>query len=122
MNKEQAIQKFWESFDLPAYDESNVPDDAVLPYITYRVATDAIGSIVNLSGSIWYRSTRWKEVSDKKEEIAKFIGEFGFTKIKLDNGYIWITQGTPFAQRMSDPDDMIKRIYINLQAEFLTAY
>ena len=123
MNKEQAIQTFWESFDLPAYDEQTVPDDATMPYITYRVVTDSIGNIVNLSGSIWYRSSRWKEVSDKANEIAKYVGEHGFARYKLDDGYLWLTKGTPFAQRMSDPnDDMIRRIYINLQAEFLTAY
>lgn len=34
-----------------------------------------------------------------------------------------LKRGSPFAQRMSDPnDDMIRRIYINITAEFLTAY
>lgn len=37
MNKAQAIQAFWESFGVPAYEESTVPDDAVMPYITYSM-------------------------------------------------------------------------------------
>ena len=34
-----------------------------------------------------------------------------------------LKRGSPFAQRMSDPnDDMIRSIYINITVEFLTAY
>lgn len=123
MNKEQAIQKLWSSFGIPAYDEQTVPDNAKMPYITYQVATDSIDQIVNLSASIWYRSSSWKDVSNKCDEIARYLAEQGFAKIELDNGYVWFVKGTPFAQRMSDPeDDMIRRIYLNVQAEFLTAY
>ena len=123
MNKAQAIHRFWSGFGIPAYDEQTVPDNAKMPYITYRVVTDSIGNVCNLTGSIWYRSTSWKEVSDKAAEVAKFVAQEGFTKLKLDDGYVWFTNGTPFAQRMSDPaSDMIRRIYLNIQAEFLTAY
>lgn len=123
MNKEQAIHTFWSGFGIPAYDEQTVPDNAKMPYITYRVVTDSIGNVCNLTGSIWYRSTSWKEVSDKAAEVAQAVGQYGFTKLKLDDGYVWFTKGAPFAQRMSDPaSDMIRRIYLNIQAEFLTAY
>lgn len=123
MNKEQAIHTFWSGFGIPAYDEQTVPDNAKMPYITYRVVTDSIGNVCNLIGSIWYRSTSWKEVSDKAAEVAQAVGQYGFTKLKLDDGYVWFTKGAPFAQRMSDPaSDMIRRIYLNVQAEFLTAY
>lgn len=123
VTKEQAIHTFWSSFNIPAYDEQTVPDTATMPYITYRVVTDSIGNVCNLTASIWYRSTSWKEVSDKAAEIAKFVAQEGFTRLKLDDGYVWFTKGVPFAQRMGDPeDDMIRRVYINVQAEFLTAY
>lgn len=124
MDKAQAIQSFWENFGLPAYDEQTVPKDAEMPYITYSVTTDSLDKVVNLSGSVWYRSSRWKEVSQKADEIAQAIGERGFLIKKIDGmGYVWFVKGTPFAQRLSDPDDdMIRRIYINIQAEFLTAY
>ena len=123
MNKEQAIHTFWSGFGIPAYDEQTVPDNAKMPYITYRVVTDSIGNVCNLTGSIWYRSTSWREVSDKAAEVAQAVGQYGFTKLKLDDGYVWFTKGAPFAQRMSDPaSDMIRRIYLNVQAEFLTPY
>ena len=120
MDKAQALYQFWSNF-LPAYDENNVPDDAELPYITYMTATDSLGYVVQLNGSIWYRSTRWDEITKKADEIAEYIG-YGGKVVKLDDGYMWLTKGTPFAQRMRDEDDSIRRIYINIQAEYLTAY
>lgn len=123
MNKEQAIQNFWASFGIPAYDESTVPTDAKMPYITYNVATDSLDNVVNLYASLWYRSSSWAEISNKKDEIEKALGKNGYRIKQLDEGYVWMTKGTPFAQRMGDPeDDMIRRIYMNVQAEFLTAY
>lgn len=122
MTKAQAIDYFWNSFGIKAYDENTVPDKPNFPYITYSVTTDDIGNVVNLSASIWDRSTSWKIISEKVDEISKKIIEMQPPAIALNNGRLYLTKGTPFAQRMSDPDDMIRRIYMNLQAEFLTAY
>ena len=123
MNKDQAIHSFWSSFGLPTYDENSVPDSAEMPYITYSSQTGAMGDTLVLSGSIWYYSSSWEEISLKKEEIARIVGENGFYINHIDNGYLYITRGTPFAQRMSDPgSDLTRRMYINVNAEFLTAY
>lgn len=126
MNKAEALHTFWSSFGLKAYDENTIPTGdklPQLPYITYSTQTDSIGNILALTGSIWYRSSSWKEVEQKAEEVAEKVGKSGYYLCRLDNGYLWITKGTPFSQRMSDPaDDMIRRVYINLHGEFLTAY
>ena len=122
--KEQAIQQFWSGFGLRAYDEMTVPtgDDApALPYITYELITDNIDHPVQMTGSIWYRSTSWTEITAKKDLIAKDIG-YGHKIIKIVGGYLYLTRGTPFAQRMGDDtDDMIRRIVININCEYLTA-
>ena len=40
----------------------------------------------------------------------------------VDGGVLWLKRGTPFAQSMGDEtDDLIKRKYLNITAEFLTA-
>ena len=119
MDKSQAVHNFWSGFSIPAYDENSVPGDAALPYITYSVATDSLGNPVALTGSVWYKSTSWEAASRKADEIAEGIGSHKV--IALDNGYLYLTKGTPFTQRMPDPDDTIKRIYINIMAEYLTA-
>lgn len=125
MNKWQAINEFWNSFDIPAYDQNTVytgENSPQPPYITYEAQTGGIGQVLTLTASIWYRSSSWKEISQKADEIAESIG-VGYGIMDVDGGYLWIVRGQPFAQRMSDPeDDMIRRIYVIVNAEFLTAY
>jgi hypothetical protein len=122
MDKASAIDHFWNGFGIPAYDENTVPDNAPMPRITYNVITDSLGNTVNLSASIWYQGRSWKDVTLKAEEIEKYIGEHGGIVMNLDNGKLWMVKGSPFSQRMSDNDSSIRRIYLNIQAEFLTAY
>lgn len=122
MDKAQAIHEFWSGFDLPAYDESSVPDSARMPYITYNVITDSLDNVLPLHGSLWYRSTAWDEITQKSEEIAEALKSNGYIIKKLDSGYVWLQKGNPFAQRMTDEDEQVRRIYINVTAEFLTAY
>lgn len=122
MNKEQAIHKLWSSFGITAYDENSVPDNAKMPYITYSVSADALDHPVILQANLWYHSTSWEDITKKKDEIARKIGEHGFYSVKLNDGYLWVVQGHPFAQRMDGGNDTTKRIFLNVTAEFLTAY
>lgn len=123
MDKFQALQSFWSSFGLAAYDENTVPTGdrkPPYPYITYSAAVSSLGKPVALSGSLWYYGSSWSAITAKLLEIEAEIGRGGVT-LAIDDGALWIRKGSPFAQRMSDPDDMIRRIYINIEAEFLTA-
>lgn len=120
MNKWQALQSFWESFGIPAYDVNSVPDDATMPYITYVAATAPFENVIPLEGHIWYHSTSWTEISQKADEIAVAVSPHKL--IRIDNKeYIYLAQGSPFAQRVKDENDSVKRIYINIMAEFLSA-
>jgi hypothetical protein len=123
MTKGQAIQEFWESFGLTAYDETTVPDDAPFPYITYQVHTGSIGDVCIVNTSLWYRSYSWKEISEKTEEISEAIAKMYPPSIKINGGRLYITKGAPFAQRMGDAsDDSIRRMLLNVNYEFLTEY
>lgn len=122
MDKEQALHNFWNSFDIPAYDETTVPDEAAFPYITYSVSTDSLDNMVSLHANLWYKSTSWKAITAKAEAIAERVKGNGYELAAFDDGYIYLTGGTPFAQRIADPEADIKRIYINIEAEFLCAY
>ena len=123
MNKAQALHQFWSGFGITAYDETTVPDNAPFPYITYAVETDSIDNVVLMNASLWYKSYSWKDIQEKAEEIAEAIVKMQPPAIELDNGRLYIAKGTPFAQRMSEPSsDSVRRILLNISAEYLTAY
>ena len=121
MTKAAAIYQFWSSFGLTAYEENTVPTDAAFPYITYQLVTDSFDREIQLSASIWYRSESWTAINAKTEEISHKISRGGKI-IACDGGAIWLKRGQPFAQNMRDEsDDLIKRKYLNITAEFMTA-
>ena len=121
MTKAAAIYKFWSGFGLTAYEENTVPDDAKFPYITYQLVTDSFDREIPLTASLWYRSESWTAINAKTEEISQKISRGGKI-ISCDDGAIWMKRGQPFAQNMRDEsDDLIKRKYLNITAEFMTA-
>ena len=121
MTKAAAIYQFWSGFGLTAYEENTVPEDAVFPYITYQLVTDSFDREVAATASLWYRGESWTDINAKTEEISQKISRGGKI-ISCDGGAIWLKIGQPFAQNMGDEsDDLIKRKYINITAEFMTA-
>lgn len=123
MDKFQAIDTFWNSFGWPAYDENTVPDDAGIPRITYSVNADSLGLPVIIAGSLWDRSTSWENISNKAEEIGRYIDNMYPPAMKIDGGRMKVMREVPFIQRMSDPSDsMIRRIYLNVSVEFFTEH
>ena len=129
MTKAAAIYQFWNSFGIKAYEENTVidadeegnPVEPTFPYITYQLVTDSFDRDVSATASLWYRGEGWVDINAKTEEISAHIG-LGGKIIKCDGGRIWIKRGQPFAQNMGDEsDDLIKRKYLNLTFEFMTA-
>lgn len=124
MTKEEALQNFWGSFEIPAYEENSVPTGKQapqFPYITYQVSTSDFDHDVHLTGSLWYRDSSWVDINRKTREIADKISTG--LKAPIDNGVMQIYKDDIFAQSMGDSsDDLIKRKVINLIAEFQTAY
>ena len=118
MDKLQALNQFWNSFGIPAYDQYSVPDDAKMPYITYETVYDDFDHPVSVTASVWYRDVSWAAVTLKVDEIEERISRGGCT-VPYDDGAFWVIKGTPWAQRMDDPaDDMIRRIVLNIMIEF----
>lgn len=121
MTKAATIYNFWNRFGLTAYEENSVPEDASFPYITYQLATDSFGNSVLLTASLWFRSSSWVEINALTEDISEAIG-MGGRILRYNGGSVWLKRGSPFAQNMGDEsDDLIKRKYLNIEAEFLSA-
>ena len=128
MNKAQALHSFWAGFGLPAIDEQSAYDTETLkqlgigyPYLSYEAAVGDFDESVALSADLWYKSTSWVEIEAKAEQIARALKDGG-TLVHYEGGAIWITRGNPISQRMAadNPFD-IRRIHININAEFLSA-
>ncbi len=128
MDKAQAIHQFWSGFTWPAIDEQSSYDEESKDqlslgdkYITYEVGTSNLGEPIALTASLWHRSTSWEEISKKADEIAAYIG-YGGRSIMVDGGYLWLKLSSPFARRMPvEADYDWRRIYLTIQADFLTA-
>ena len=128
MDKAQAIHSFWSGFGWLAIDEVSAYDTrsaetigATDRYITYEVLTGNLGNPLSLSASLWHRSTSGVDISQKADEIAAYIG-YGGKTIPIDDGYIWIKLGQPFAQRMPDEANYdTRRIVLTIEVDFLTA-
>lgn len=121
MTVAQVLNNFWNSFGLPAYDENTVPDNAVMPYITYEVSDSFFGALSDMSqsASIYYRSTSWVDITEKADEIAEFIGRGG-RMLAVDGGAIWVKRGNAWAQRMPETADrMVRRIVLNYEVEYI---
>lgn len=126
MNKWETQNAFWSSFGIPAYDEQTAftdGDEPAYPHLTYEAMIGVMGQTMRTAANLWYRSSSWKEISDKADEILKRISDG--VLIRCDGGYWWVTlpESTPFAQRLAagSEDTIIKRIYITVDAEFLVA-
>ncbi len=121
MTKDVALQAFFEKFGITAYPTTSVPDDAVFPWLTYDpVFSDWGGEPVSITVNLWYYTESERIPNEKAFEIEKAIGHGG-TTVLCDEGIIWIKKGSPFCQSLRDEtDDLIKRRYMQLTAEFLT--
>lgn len=100
---------------------NTTPDDAPDKHITYDVQVDALDEPVMLTASIWDRSSSWQSVTEKLHEVEAVLPMGSSAVYRIDNGYMRVMRGVPFAQRMSGEDDSIRQIFINIIVEFLTA-
>ena len=119
MDKYEALNKFYSSFGLKAYEENSVPEKAKMPYITYEVITSSLGdNNVALALQIWFNDTKLITIDKLTEEISDALS--GGKKLKCDDGYIVLYRGKPFAQNIKTIDKSIKCKYITVMADFVT--
>lgn len=119
MTKGTAMHSFFNSFGIPGYPSTSVPENAEFPYLTYTPIFDSWGNQVSITVNLWYRTESEAEPSAKAQEIANVLG--GAKYIPCDGGALLLTRGVPWCQSLTDStDETIKRRYINITAEYLT--
>ena len=108
----KALKAFYSGFDIPAYTENSVPDNAELPYITYTAVQSDVFTSATHQCRVWYEGTSYEAVNAKADEIIAAIGRG--KRLNTGNGFVFIYPGTPIAQ-MQPADDRTRIVYLNLE-------
>lgn len=118
MTADKALHQFFNSFGIPAFPETAVPDDQEMPYITYPFAMSLFDDgPVLMTVYLWYKTASEAIPTAKGMEIIQAIGRGGCT-VNIDGGYIWLMVGSPAMRTVPDEENTIKRRAINITAEF----
>ena len=112
-----ALYGFLSGFDIPAYSENTVPEDAELPYLTYPVKEPEWNSPTTFYVNVYYRNKdSYYSAMSKADEIVQAIGPGVY--LECEGGIVMLTPETPLVQALPQNGD-IRGAYINLQ---LNAY
>lgn len=109
----KALYSFYSGFGLEAYPESNVPENATLPYITYTVIEPDWRQNASQQARVWYRSESYKGINAKVDEITQAVGEL--IMLPTANGYIALRPSDPLVQYQPVENPEIKVAYLNFQ-------
>ena len=121
MTKEQALHKFFNSFDIVGYRITSVPDDVIFPYLTYDAPISSFEEEPTSITLNLYYYTDSEAVPDAKAEEIRNAISMGGKILSCDGGAIWLKWGSPWCQSLVDDTNAnIKRRYINITAEYLT--
>lgn len=113
INTAKALYEFWSGFGLPAYQTDSVPDNAVMPYITYSlVETEPLESASHYA-QVWYRDTSNAALLAKVDVIKEIISNG--VRIDCNGGCVVIRPSSPLVQFMVDADPANRYAYFNLQ-------
>lgn len=121
MTATEALYKFFSDFNLPAYPDTAVPSDTVMPYLTYSVSVGGWGDMANsLTVKLWYHTEKEAEPNAKAEEISRTIGRGGI-QLPCDTGTVWLMRGEPWCINSTfESDQSIKLRQLNVAAIFNT--
>lgn len=107
-----ALYSFFSSFGIPAYMSGNIPDNVVMPYITYDLVDPPPLGRDMLNASVWYRDSSVMAVAAKADEIKAAIGT-GIS-LKTASGSVILKSGNPFCNIMNDPNRETKRALLSM--------
>lgn len=109
----QALDTYLNGFGLDAYAEDSVPDNAQLPYLTYRLVDPEWHQKASFFVRVWARSTSNAMVLEKADEIIGDIGEG--KRLPFEGGLLVVWPESPKVQVVVDSNDRnLRYTYINL--------
>ena len=119
MTENEALYKFFNSFDMPAYPANAVPEETQFPWMTYEGTVDIpFGNVVSIAVNLYFYTESEAIPNAKVRQIFERIGRGG-TQIPYDDGCIWVTCGSPFSiSPVDSTNSAIKRRQLNINMEF----
>lgn len=117
LNKWTAQKVYWSSFGFPAYEENAVPDDAVMPYLTYQAVNGQLGGVPNASANLYYKGTSWTKIMQEVNQMEKAIDR----QLFIDGGIMKVRKPLQnFAHPMPETVKNVRRMLLTVEIEFLT--
>lgn len=113
INTAKALYEFWSGFGIPAYTIGTVPDDEILPYITYSLSESEPLEPASHYAQLWYRTISNSALLEKVDVVKETLGNGVI--INCDGGYVSIRPSSPLVQLMVAEDPEVRCAYINLQ-------
>lgn len=120
MNKVEVLNRFFSSFEIPAYPRGGVPKDTTFPWLVYDTPDGSWGDEVSCSVDLWFHTESEQVPYKKVKQIGDAIGQGGHM-LRCDEGVIWVKKAVPFSVSLTDENDAtIKRRNLTLMLEFMT--
>lgn len=117
LDKWSAQKMYWSSFGLPAYEENTVPDDAVMPYLTYQAVNGQLGGVPNASANLYYKGTSWTRIMQEVNQMEKAIDR----QIFIEGGIMKVRKPLQhFAQPQPETVKNVRRMLLTVEIEFMT--
>lgn len=117
MTKAAAIQKFFSGFGLTAYPTTDVPDDAVLPYLTYEFTVGAFEDTTSPTVELYYYSESNIAINAKAQEISDAC--HNGAAVRFDGGGAVIYSG-PWTGLRDEVSANIKRRRSNFTIQWIS--
>lgn len=129
MTRGAAIKEWFDSLipGVTAYPETAVPSkadgdeaDAQFPYLTYSGGNVTFGEEVAYTVNLWFYTEDEAPINAAETVLYQKLNTGG-ELIFSDDGAFWMKAGIPFSQPVTDEDNRVKRRYINITMERISA-
>ena len=102
----KSLFSFFNSLGYEVYLGDTIKEGAIFPYISIDYQIEPFGEDSLIQGRIWDNSTSRAEVNLASDKLLNAINKGIVLKIDNGNGYIYLTQGSPFIQPLADENGL----------------
>lgn len=98
----KTLFSFFNNLGYEVYLDSNIKEGAIFPYISISYEVAPWGEDGLIQARVWDNDSRRETVNIISDKLAKTINKGIVLNINNSNGYIYLTQGSPFIQPIAD--------------------